>query len=341
MVNVVARHKERAFPRYKIPLRGMIDGRAVSIADWSVAGLGLADVTFDLAPGSPVVVNISVTANGHMVEFPLNAEVVWTDPASRRAGVRLLDGAEGIAPLVELSDAFLAGRLTVGPTGLTILDRKMTEKGIRDMAVVDAGAPVRTGQNLAGRIIGLITFAVVGAAAFLFLANIVYERLFTFDALSANIAADTISVVIPVDGTVHFVDLPQGASSGAKIAEVKGATQADIVSPCDCHVLMHSQQDGTFARAGQAIMTLVRKDAQPHVAVRVPFRRLAAISDGARISLTYLDGTTVNDAKLLSIPKITEETAAQLIVNVDAGRKLDASLAGQPVYAKFDTAPWN
>lgn len=340
-MNVVARHKERAFPRYKIPLHGAISDRAVSITDWSIGGLGLADLTFDLSPGLVLVVNISVMTNGTMVEFPLNAEVVWADAASGRAGVRLLDGPDKIAPLEELSDAFLAGRLTVGATGLTILDRQMTKEGSTDMAVIDAGKPARTGQNLAGRIIGLVTFVIVGAAAFLFLANIVYERLFTFDALSANVAADTISVVIPVDGTVHFADVPQGVGIGAKLAEIKGATPAEIVSPCDCHVLIRAQQDGTFARAGQMIMTLVKKDAQPYVAVRVPFRRLNAISEGARISLTYLDGTTVADAKLLSIPKITEETAAQLIVNVDAGRPLDASAAGQPVYAKFDTAPWN
>lgn len=340
-MNVVARHKERAFPRYKIPLRGVIDGHAVSIVDWSVAGLGLAELTFDLTPGDAVTVKVSVSANGRVVEFPLNAEIVWCDRASRRAGVKLLDPPDKIAPLEELSDAYLAGRLTTGPQGLTILDRDMTERGSGDMTVVEAAKPARSGQNLAGRIVGLITFVIVGAAAFLFLASIVYERLFTFDALSANVAADTISVVIPVDGTVHFTDLSETVSAGTQLAEVKGATQAEIVSPCDCHVLLRAQQDGTFARAGQMIMTLVKNDAKPYIAVRVPFRRLGAISDGASISLTYLDGTTVKNAKLLSIPKITEDSAAQLIINVDAGRQLDASLAGQPVYAKFDTAPWN
>jgi hypothetical protein len=129
--------------------------------------------------------------------------------------------------------------------------------------------------------------------------------------------------------------------TGEKLADIAGPTPSAVVSPCDCYVLMKGQQDATFGRAGKVILSLVKQDAKPYISVRVPFRRLTSVYEGARISLTYLDGVTVSNARILSVPKVTEVTATQLTVNVDPGRPLDPALAGQPVYAKFDTAPWN
>jgi hypothetical protein len=341
VVNVAVKRKEREFPRFKVPLKGEIGARSVEIVDWSVGGLGLAGVDFELPNASRQTIHVRSVINGRPVEFSLNGEVVWTDPAAGRAGIRLLDGAEAIRPLERLADAYLAGRLISSPEGLIILDQQMSEKGSGDMAVMEAGKAGRLGQNIAGRVLGLFIFLIIGGAAFYFLASIVYERLFVFDALSASVAVETVPVVIPTDGVVDFADLPDVVTTGMKLGSVTGPTPADIISPCDCGVLMKSQQDQTFARAGQVVMSLVRNDAKPYVSLTIPFRRLGVISEGARISLTYLDGVTVENVKVLSVPKINEDTAAHLIVNVEAGRPLDARLAGQPVYARFDTAPWN
>lgn len=342
-MNVVAKIKrrEREFPRYKIPLEAVIGGHDVTVADWSVAGLGLAGTTLPLDVGEQHDITVRIRTTARTINLPLTGEIVWVDPAARRAGMQLLDPPEKTAALAELADIYLAGRLKTDGPALAIVDKDMTDQVVGKIAGVEPAKTTSQGFGLGRRLIGLGISVVIGAAAFFFLANIVYNRLFTFDALSANIASDVVSVVLPVDGVVNYASVPDRVKTGEKLADIAGPTPSTVISPCDCYVLMKGQQDATFGRAGKVILSLVRQDAKPYISVRVPFRRLTAVYEGARISLTYLDGVTVGNARILSVPKVTEVTATQLTVNVDPGRPLDPALAGQPVYAKFDTAPWN
>jgi hypothetical protein len=123
--------------------------------------------------------------------------------------------------------------------------------------------------------------------------------------------------------------------------ESGGNSKVDVLSPCNCYVLSIDHPGSTYGRAGGRMLSLVPEDAALYVSVRVPFRRLASISDKPQISLTYLDGTDTKDVGIISVPKVTEYMATQLEIQVQPGRNLDPSMVGQPVLATFDLAPWH
>lgn len=347
MATAAPKRREREFPRYKIPLAAIIDGQRLKVCDWSVAGLGLVDVELSRKPGDHLVVQLLMETEGSTLQLPLNTSVVWVNPAERRAGLQILDPAEKTAPLVEFADLYLAGRLVDSDLSIFVLGNDMADKEDTKAAVVGTTAQ-STGEGLAGRILGLAVFLVVGLAAFAFLSSIVYKRLFTFEAVAANVAAETTTVYQPRDGVVEFAALGESVKQGERLATITLAPPAsaeqatvDVLSPCDCYVVSVDHPSTTYGRAGGRLITLVDKDATLYVSVRLPFRRLANLAEQPSISLTYLDGQTASDVGVLSIPKITEYTATQLEIRVQPGRELDPSLVGQPVLATFDTAPWN
>ncbi|WP_269582922.1 PilZ domain-containing protein [Roseibium sp. Sym1] len=342
-----AKRPDRQFPRYKVPLKARIDGETVTVCDWSAAGLGLADLPAPLQVPGTLTVTVLLETNGSVLELPLATRVVWCNPDEGRAGLEILDDAHKTAPLSDFADLYLAGRVVQQDTNIYVMGNTMSETESIKSPVV-ASAPSSGQSGLAGRIFGLAIFAVVGIAAFLFLFDVVYKRLFTFEAISASVSSDVVTVYQPRDGVVEVADLPREVTPGQKLATVTldapdldGNRVVDIISPCDCYVLQQARPQGSyFGRAGAQVFNLVPKDAQPHVTLRVPFRRLETLSKNPAISLTYLDGTKVDGVEILAVPKISEYTATQLEVVVDAGTRLDPSMIGQPVYAVFDMAPW-
>jgi hypothetical protein len=343
----VPKRREREFPRFKLPLSALIDGRRVQVCDWSVAGLGLASADLVQKPGDLLNLTLLMETEGSCLDLALKTRVVWVRAAERRAGLQILDPQDQTAPLGDFADLYLAGRVVQSGSKIHVLGTQMVEKEDAKATVVDT-VKSSTGSGLGGRIFGLLIFSVVGLAAFFFLFNIVYKRLFTFEAVSASIAAETVTVFQPRDGLVEFADLPQKVKRGDRLATitvdapVDGANpKVDVLSPCDCYVLSVDSPGATYGRAGSRMLSLSREDAALYVSVRIPFRRLASISDEPQISLTYLDGSTVNDLGIISVPKVTEYTATQLEIQVQPGRDLDPSMVGQPVLATFDVAPWH
>ncbi|MBB3394999.1 MULTISPECIES: PilZ domain-containing protein [unclassified Rhizobium] len=342
----VSKRREREFPRFKLPLTALIDGMRVEVCDWSVTGFGLAEVALMRAPGDHVAVILLIETEGSCFELALNTRVVWVNPDERRAGLQILDPAEKTAPLAHFADLYLAGRVVHSGSKIYVLGNQMAQVENAKAAVV--GATSLAGNGLAGRIFGLLIFVVIGLAAFFFLFNIVYKRLFTFEAVSASIAAETVTVYQPRDGVVEFVDLPQKVKRGDRLATIvldapaaDGKSTVEVLSACDCYVLSVDHPGSTYGRAGGRMLSLVRQDATLYVSVRLPFRRLANISEKPQISLSYLDGVETKNADIVSIPKVTEYTATQLEIQVQPGRSLDPSMVGQPVLATFDTAPWH
>ncbi len=340
------KRREREFPRFKLPLVAQIDGKRVEVCDWSVAGLGLAGVALMQAPGDQVAVTLLLETESSCLELSLDTRVVWVKSDEARAGLEILDPAEKTAPLAHFADLYLAGRVVQSGSKIFVLGNQMAEMENAKAAVV--GVTSSIGNGLAGRVFGLLIFLVIGLAAFFFLFNIVYKRLFTFEAVSASIAAETVAVYQARDGLVEFADLPQRVKQGDRLATISldaptagGASTVDVLSPCDCYVLSVDHPGSTYGRAGGRMLSLVRQDATLYVSVRVPFRRLANISDKPQISLSYLDGVEAKNVDIASIPKVTEYTATQIEIQVQPGRSLDASMVGQPVLATFDTAPWH
>lgn len=346
-MNVVAQTKrpERRFPRYKLPLEANILGKTVTVCDWSQAGLGLSGIKDMVSAGEIHPITVFLKTDGSTLSLDLKARIVWTNREEKRAGLEILDPEEKTRPLADFADLYLAGRLVEDE------DKKIHILG-NDMSQEEKTSPPVTtpyepeSANVFGRVFGLLVFAFVGFIAFWFLFDVVYKRLFTFDAISASVTAQVVTVYHPRDGIIEYTPTDGTVARGDRLAVVRldtpdlnGNRTLDILSPCDCTVISQNRPSLTFARAGTEVLTLVSDATKPHISLRVPFRRLSVISKEPRISLTYLDGQSVEDVKILSVPKVTEFTATQLEILVEPGRELDPSMIGQPVYAVFDTAP--
>ena len=348
-MSAVAKSKrpDRQFPRYKVPLRARINDQDVIVCDWSSAGLGLIGLTMPLEVEATLMVTVLLETNGSVLQLPLKARVIWANIEERRAGLQLLEDAEKTAPLSDFADLYLAGRVAQQESKIYVLGKDMSETESIKSPVV-AAAPSSEADGFVGRLFGLAIFAIVGVVAFLFLFDVVYKRLFTFEAISASVSSDVVTVYQPRDGVVEIQDLQREVSPGQKLATVTldtadndGNRVIDIIAPCDCYVLAQSRPLASyFGRAGSQIFNLVPKDSRPHVSLRIPFRKLKALAKNPSISLTYLDGTQVEGVRILTVPKVSEYTATQLEVVVEAGKELDPTTIGQPVYAVFDMAPW-
>ncbi|CTQ56353.1 Alginate biosynthesis protein Alg44 [Roseibium album] len=342
-----AKRPDRKFPRYKVPLKARLNGQIVVVSDWSIAGLGLSDIPAALQLNESQPVTVLLATNGSTLEVLLNTRLVWTDTSQSRAGLEITDGPKVTAPLTDFADLYLAGRVVQKDTNIYVLGKSMSESQSIKSSVV-AAAPSAGEGGMVGRLFGLAIFAVVGIAAFLFLFDVVYKRLFTFEAISASVSSEVVTVFQPRDGVVEMLSLPSEVSTGQKLATVKldapdldGNTVIDIVSPCDCYVLAEARPLASyFGRAGTQMLNLVPKNTNPHVSLRIPFRQLETLTNNPVVSLTYLDGSKVENVQIKSVPKVSEYTATQLEVIVDAGKELDPSAIGEPVYAVFDTAPW-
>lgn len=340
--------REREYPRFKIPLTASIFGTHYDIIDWSLNGLGLSGATEKFEIDKHYLVVLTVNCSGKSATITTTAKVIWTDKSKGRAGMQILDPPENLLLLQELADLSLSGKLKVLNSSLFVLDPNMSVNKPASVANAHLSDVTNVASNWAKRFLGLAVFAVIGLVALFFLSRVFYDRFFTFDASSANIASDVISIVAPGEGTVNFAAIGDQVAANSKIASITTTSTTavptatiSIPAPCDCYVLLKNQSDGSFVRTGQILFTLVSTTAKPYVSIRIPFRHLAEINNGAKISLTYLDGITVKNAKVLAIPKIIENTATQVTVLVDPGRKMSTSLTGQPVYAVFDVAPWN
>jgi hypothetical protein len=345
--SIAPKRREREFPRFKIELAAIIDGEKVTVCDWSVAGLGLSNTKRALIADEEILVELLIETEGSTLRLPLNTRVVWVKSAEARAGLQIVEPEEKTAPLSDFADLYLAGRIAQDGSQILVLGSQMAEKEKTKAAVANTQV-ASTGENLTRRILGLVVFLVIGLAAFAFLSNIVYKRLFTFEAVSANIAADTTVVYQPRDGIVEFAKLGDDVKQGERIATITltppaSSDQAtvDVLSPCDCYVVSLDHPGSTYGRAGGRMLTLVGKDAAMFVSIRLPFRRLPALSEKPHISLTYLDGAVTKGVEVISVPKVTEYTVTQLELRVRPGRELAAAMVGQPVLATFDTAPWN
>lgn len=333
--------KGRLFPRYQVPLKANFGDITCVIRDWSTNGLGCFEISGELTPSKTYDVIIEIDSNVQNIKFDLRVEVVWTDPQNKRAGCRILEESENTKHLQDLADLYLDNKVEFDDTKLVILDKSKSNNNS------GANANMTGSGFFLQRIFGILVFSLIGLAALYFLSTIVYERFYIKDAYSASIAADVTPVIAERDGIIKYSGDQVEVTPNMELGVIQAAnTSLDneenlkVMSPCFCYTILRSRQDGEFVRGGDMLMLLSQKDSKPNISVKVPFRYLGDIGDKAKINLTYLDGTYVQNVKIVSVPTITVENATQVEIIVEAGRQLSAADHGQPVWAVLDTSPW-
>ncbi len=324
-------------PRFKLPARLVVDEADYAVTDFSRSGIGF------VAPGAQFSVGESFPAELRF-EFPdvglgveIKAEVRHFEPRTGAGGLsfthRHPDGA-GIIDFI--INEHLAGRIM--STDGTLSRSDATRAAPKPIIAPSSS----TGAQITRRVVGLALFTLGGAAALYFLGSSIYNRLFVFEAVSAQISAQTVDLDAPVAGTIVAVAPPGKIAPGAPAFSVVDAfgAQTDVVSPCDCEVAEGGRAVGSYASPGAVVQRLIPADAAPFVSVSVAFPDVNRIYDGAAVDLKFIDGTGVSGARIVAVENLREQGSGLVTVTVDPGFAIPPARFGEPVYARFDTAPW-
>lgn len=327
----------RINPRFKVPATLVVEGAEVEVFDWSKSGVGF------IAPGASIAVGDEVEAELRFA-FPdasmgmaIDATIRHFDPRTGRGGLSYLHRRPEDGAIIDfIINQHLAGRImstdgVLGTSDATRATPKPAERRRENPAT-----------GITRRVVGLGLFTLGGALALYFLGSSIYNRLFVFEAVSAQVSADTVDLDAPVAGTIVALAAPGPIAPGTTAFSIVDAFggQTDVPSPCDCEVAEGGRAVGSYASPGAVVQKLIPVDAAPYVAISVAFPDVSRIYDGAAVDLKFIDGTAVNGARIVKVENLREQGSGLVTVTVDAGTAIPAARYGEPVYARFDTAPW-
>jgi hypothetical protein len=327
----------RVNPRFKLPAILVVDGIEVEVLDWSRSGVGFLAPAADLASGETMPAELRFDFPRASLAMAIEAEVRHFDPRTGRGGLSYtLRRPEDGGILDFIINEHLAGRI-MSTDGVL---------GTSDTTRAHPAPVARRRESLLGgitrRVVGLALFTLGGALALYFLGSSIYNRLFVFEAVSAQVAATTVDLDAPVAGTIVAMALPGPIAPGAPAFGIVDAFggRTDVASPCDCEVAEGGRAVGSYASPGSVVQQLIPIDAQPFVSVSVAFPDVSRIYDGATVDLKFIDGTAVSGARIVSVENLREQGSGLVTVTVDPGFAIPPARFGEPVYARFDTAPW-
>ena len=329
---IKAPRETRKFPRLTVPMDVRINNIIYPVSNWSTDGIGVANFNPEFPAGHVVSVGVLLMTSGGTIRVDLRARLVWKSPATQQCGLQFVNPEPKKVTLMnEVISLNLSGQ--IGHSANQAFGLAKKEQGVASFKSRGEGVK---------RIIGLCLFALIGASSVLFLGKILYGRMFLFEASSASVFSDTISLTSPAEGIVREILSAGTVKNNQALAKIDlpAGSVFEILSPCDCEAISVFKKNGSFVRAGETVTNLVRTDAKPVVSVRIAFHDLERVVRGAKLSLLYLDGTEVKGARIIELPKIADDSSSLVTLYVDAGRALLPSQVGQPVYAVIDTGPW-
>jgi hypothetical protein len=328
----------RKAPRFKIPARLVVDDRSFEVLDWSSSGIGFSAPGATLEIGAPVQVQLAFDLPGGTVSTELDAEIRHFDRRTGRGGLSY-ETADGAMPAVPafVIDEYLSGRIAA-------MDGILT-KGEVLRAAVPVDQQARQGDGVLARfrrVLGLGLITIAGAAALYFLFASAYDRLFVFEAASAQISFPSFEQDSPVAGTLTMLAEPGPILAGAPLFQITDSTglATAVTSPCSCEIAKPTRVVGEYVAAGAVITKLIDGSSAPSVLVAVAFPDIGRVYEGAAVDLRFLSGPSVRSAKITSIQSLAGRQTGIVTVEVDPGVPLNAAQFGEPVYARFDTAPW-
>ncbi len=334
--------ESRNFPRVQLPLETKIGDTFFRVLDCSSNGMGIIGIPAKLSLGENVSAQIYATTTEGKIRLDLEAQLVWSDEKLQRSGWRFMDVRPNQTKLIEeLILLYASGKLQPVTSHGSAQNLVMTSTA--NISEIDKEATVATSSSIGlRRIIGLCFFALLGILAALYLGKMVYSKLFLIEASSASIFSPASSMTSPVDGTIEELQAEGSVKTKQVIAKIRQPSGiiSEILSPCDCEVVSVNSRNGSFVAAGRVVSVLVASDAKPTISVRLPFQDLERVLRGAKVDLLYLDGQAVKGAKIINLPKVSEEASTIVTLIVEAGRDLKPSQVGEPVYAQINTAPW-
>lgn len=317
---------QRQHPRVRIPGSFHSGKRRYALHDLSAGGFsfdpeGEAYTVGGVHRGELLFKLESLTLN-----IPVRAQI--RHAAAERVGACFLElGPREVAVLRELISATLAGDLVAGGDVIRALSRDSFAK---PRAVQDAGA--LSGAARARALFATVLITVVGILAGLYALSKIYALAFVTKATAAKVAAHSVDMSMPRDGTFFGLVPPDGVVKkgqplGSFQAAMLDVVQSDLgalhlspeqlselmgeqlkgtlSSPCDCKVQQQFALDGQYVNRGLPLFELVPLDSKPYVLARFRFENLDDLTQGRAVNFSISGEDQpryghVRDVRLLS-----------------------------------------
>jgi alginate biosynthesis protein Alg44 len=334
---------QRQHPRYRLPMRCLHDGAAVSVIDLSVGGIGVRTGAFVARQGDKADLTLIFPFNGYELTLPVRAEIRYVNQDHGRVGMRFVDVSPRQHNLLRfILDSYLSGEVVEAGDVLDVVSRRNEGK---TREVPQQPKPEGLVANVMHHGRSIVGYGSIAAATLLlvgFIATGVFQRMYTIPAQSALITTDLVTVPSPSSGQVTFVASGNEVQAGEPLLTIQGpqGTSSIVIdSPCNCIVQARYVRASNFVREGAPIIVLREKTSTPYITACIPQSESLRFYRGARAVIEYADGVRVRDVRIEPMPAFSDEDAkaGRFLVKLSPGRELDDTAIGQPVSVVFDT----
>lgn len=334
---------QRQHARYKLPLKVFFLGKLYKVADWSIGGIGISGIDIDIGVGTVHPFRIFFPFDSYELSLNVEGEIRYIDRANQRVGVMFVNQDERQVNIMRfMVDAMLSGEIVDAGDIIEISSRRMEAPS---RALPKKPEPVTPREKLrafGGRAASYAVIALFSVAVITYVLSSAYEKLFVVDARSGVVAGDIVMIASPAQGQMTLMATGEEVKRGEPLFEVAERPDSTITvaSPCDCRIVKMAAVDGTYVRPGQNIATLVPTTSKQVVSALVDQNSLMRLYAGAQVHLTYVDGTTIEESRIVRMPPAigANGTASNELISIeiDPGRELPATAIGQPVAVRFD-----
>ncbi|MFO1350173.1 MAG: HlyD family efflux transporter periplasmic adaptor subunit [Gammaproteobacteria bacterium] len=351
---------QRQHVRFTLPVKAIIGSAVYRVADWSVGGAGISEITpsgaatqlFEkLNAGDSLPLELVFEFEDFRFTLPLTGEVRYFNREAGRLGLRFLNVSPRTLSFMHfVIDAHLSGEVVYASDIIEIAARNplMAPRGIpaaakpRDIA----GRIAHVGQRVATYgLVGLITLALIGLVC-----SSLYEKLYIIQAPAAQVAADVTVAAAPTAGQIGFMldEHEQSVQQGKPLFGIRDGSQSGLTleAPCDCKIIARVARAGEFVDKGQAVFVLAQPAAKPFVIAHVAPEDALALQQGVQVRVSFSDGMVSESASIREIrrPASQWKTSNQgfdpkipVEVVIDPGRELPLAAIGSPTKVSFDT----
>lgn len=332
---------QRQHARYHIPLEVIHQGQRYGVADWSVSGFALRDVSLDLTKGAIEQFTLVFPFDTYELTLVIEAEIRYNDRVRRRIGVKFLNlNARQINVIRYVLEAFLSGEIVEAGDILEVTARNVSSQS---RAVPAVAGPVSMRDNIYLLTRRFVTWGLLVAIAFgviVFLAASLYEKSFVVQASSAMIAGNSYILSSPSDGLIS--DIKPGASlkPGDKVYDVvsKPGETVSVASVCTCSIREVYAANGTYVREGDKVASVLEPNSKQYIEALIERAELTRLYGDIKVNVRLIDGTLLTNAKIRKYPSLLgrEGSVELLAVEIDPGISLPSNMIGRPVIVNFD-----
>ncbi|MEK1895457.1 MAG: HlyD family efflux transporter periplasmic adaptor subunit [Rhizobium sp.] len=338
---------QRQHARYKLPLKCVIDGYRYTCLDWSVGGVGVATGKTVLPEFKTFPVDLEFPFDGFVFTLRVDAQVRYCDPTKGRTGFQYMSlTEEKLRFLRYVRDAHLSGEVVTLNDVLDLSSRSIDPRSRKKDASSEERSSGGWYEAVARRWLRIAVTSVLGIGVLLFLWGALYQKLWTFRADQSLVTIDSAAVIAPSDGVVTNIVTQGAVKAGDPVATILPTANnrsVTVLARCDC--IIQDVQVGldSQVRAGQRLLSLSMQNAKPHVVAMVDYSQALRLFKGARVLVELPDGTSISNAAIRDLPKLTSTDLAsgnKIPINIDVGDADLASMVGTPVTVRFVHSPW-